>query len=593
MNHDILADASSGRTSVRKWKNAGRSCRALQITCVAAVASASLLNGEPSMIYGLQGEAWQAAGGPLPDFSYAGYQRGEKPLPDRTPDVSVKDFGATGDGTTDDTAAIQKAIDENPGKTIALPPGRYRLGDVVTIKDSGTVLQGEGPDKTVFVMPVPLQKIHPLPVQYPDTGGTAYAYSGGFISVAGSSGYYANDAQPVTAPAARGATTVQLSPGHPFKAGDEIVLLANDTSGQTLLKYLYRDDATDLSKAGDNRGFRHVSRVKSVDGAAVTLERPLRIELRMEWKPEARTFRPRLEEVGIEHLAFEFPDDPYLGHFTELGFNAVQVNGAAHSWVRNVVIRNADSGIAMGGSVFCTVTGVVLESKRRAKNPHDSSGHHGITVNSLDCLCTAFEFKTKFIHDLTVTGGSVGSVFSNGKGPDMSLDHHKLAPYENLFSNLDLGKGERVFLSGGHDAIGRHAGAGNTYWNLQTRSNVDLPEGFGPSRVNFIGVKIRGRGKPDPEGQWIESVRPGNVEPPDLHAAQLKKRIGGEVPRPAGDKGAPQTWTNTDGVALEANFGGLEGPNVILILTDGRTVPYPMNKLSPESQALARKQAGK
>ena len=47
------------------------------------------LDAEPSKIYGANGEAWLAAGGPLPDFSYAGYQRGEKPLPERTPDVSV------------------------------------------------------------------------------------------------------------------------------------------------------------------------------------------------------------------------------------------------------------------------------------------------------------------------------------------------------------------------------------------------------------------------------------------------------------------------------------------------------------------------
>ena len=549
------------------------------------------LQSEPSKIYGKSGESWQATGGPLPDFSYAGYQRGEKPLPERAPDVSVKDYGAVGDGTTDDSAAIQKAIDENPGKTIALPGGRYRLSDVVNIKSSGTVLQGEGPEKTVIVAPVPLQEIHPLPVQYPDTGGTAYAYSGGFIKVQGSTGYYSSDARPVTAPAKRGDTVLQLAPGHPFKAGDEIVVIASETEGLTLLQYLYRDDPTDLSEAGSDRSFRHVSRVQSVEGASVTLERPLRIDLRPEWKAEVRTFQPRLEEVGIEHLAFEFPDDPYLGHFTEKGFNAIEINGAAHSWVRDVVIRNSDSGISVGGSVFCTVTGIVLESERRAENPHDSTGHHGITVNSLDCLCTDFQFETKFIHDLTVTGGSVGSVFSNGRGPDLSLDHHKLAPYENLFSNLDLGRGDRMFMSGGRDAIGRNAGAGNTYWNLTSKGSVEMPDDFGPSRLNFIGVRMRGGSKQDAEGPWIESIRPGSVEPPDLHAAQLASRLGGGGESNESDGNTMHEWTNTEGKTIPARFGGIEGAEVILILDGGREVLYPLDKLSVESQGLARKLA--
>jgi hypothetical protein len=57
-------------------------------------------------------------------------------LPDRFADiVNVKDFGAVGDGTTDDTAAIQAAIDSlspfNPfvtdGGEVYIPRGRYRL----------------------------------------------------------------------------------------------------------------------------------------------------------------------------------------------------------------------------------------------------------------------------------------------------------------------------------------------------------------------------------------------------------------------------------------------------------------------------------
>ncbi len=572
---------------------------------VALLALVSVTPGlwaEPAKIYGVAGEAWQAAGGPLPDFSYAGYQRGEKAPPERQPEVSVKDHGVVGDGKADDTAALQRVLDANPGKVIHLPAGRYVLSRPLTLGNgaNGTVLQGAGPDQTVFVISVPLQEIEPLPVSYPETGGTAYAYSGAFLRVTGSTGYYDNAGKAVTEPAARGATELSLAEGHGFEAGDEVVVLATDTSGQTLLQYLYRNDADDISRAGDGFSFRHVSRVTAVQGGKLTLERPLRTELRAEWKPEVRRFQPRLQEVGIEHLAFEFPDKPYLGHFTEQGFNAIQFIGVVNSWVRDVVIRNADSGIFLNGCLFCTLSGIVIESGRRASNPHDASGHHGVILASLDCLCTNFEYRTKFIHDLTLTNGSVGCVFSNGSGPDLSLDHHKRAPYENLFSNLDLGKGSRVFLSGGHDGIGRHAGAGNTYWNLRSRSEVQLPEGFGPARQNFIGVKLRGRGKQDPEGLWVESIAPGKVEPPDLHAAQFARRTG--APSPSGAAPAPPpapaqpavalTWTNNEGLSLQAVFQGLEREHVLLRLASGQTVRYPLIKLAPASQEQARRLAG-
>jgi hypothetical protein len=58
--------------------------------------------------------------------------------------VSVKDFGATGDGVTDDTAAIQAAIDAVVNGTVYFPVGTYVCTDELLITNGGVSLIGEG-----------------------------------------------------------------------------------------------------------------------------------------------------------------------------------------------------------------------------------------------------------------------------------------------------------------------------------------------------------------------------------------------------------------------------------------------------------------
>jgi sugar lactone lactonase YvrE len=59
--------------------------------------------------------------------------------------VSVLKYGAKGDGKTDDTAAIQKAINEN--KAVYLPTGRYKVSDTITLKQD-TALIALSPQST-------------------------------------------------------------------------------------------------------------------------------------------------------------------------------------------------------------------------------------------------------------------------------------------------------------------------------------------------------------------------------------------------------------------------------------------------------------
>lgn len=61
--------------------------------------------------------------------------------------VSLKDFGATGDGISDDSDSFQKAIDfceTNKRKTLFIPFGKYLLKKSVVFKTGGVQLIGEG-----------------------------------------------------------------------------------------------------------------------------------------------------------------------------------------------------------------------------------------------------------------------------------------------------------------------------------------------------------------------------------------------------------------------------------------------------------------
>jgi hypothetical protein len=97
----------------------------------------------------------------IQDFSYAGYHRGEEPIPSPAgPLFNVTAYGADPTGTADSTAAIQAAINAAGavgGGVVLLPQGTFKLSRpagsnaVLCISKNGVILRGSGPDKTFLV----------------------------------------------------------------------------------------------------------------------------------------------------------------------------------------------------------------------------------------------------------------------------------------------------------------------------------------------------------------------------------------------------------------------------------------------------------
>jgi hypothetical protein len=489
------------------------------------VLAMALSTGAASMhskLWGKNGEAWSPASR-LPDWSFAGFGRGESEPPRVPVAANVRDFGARGDGVHDDTEAFRRAIETVKAGAIEIPAGRYVITGIIRIGKSGVVLRGAGEGETVLFFPKTLTDVRP------DWGTTTggrrtsnYSWSGGFIQVTGSS--QGRMLGRIVRPATRGTTALWPESTNGISPGMEIILTLADDENHRLTHYVYADDPGPIENIGENIRPTQVFRVREVRDGRILLDRPLRFDIRPEWSPVLHAFEPSVTGVGIEHLTFEFPDNPYLGHFTELGHNGIALSDVAHCWVRHVRFVNAESGIFLSGR-FSTIQSVVLNSKREPDR-QGNRGHHGLTVVGEDNLVTDFTFNVRYIHDLTVSRGSIGNVFSNGRGVDMNFDHHRRGPYENLFTDIDVGEGRRVWASGGGAGLGRHCAARGTFWNIRSQNPIPLPpKSFSPVLINLVGVHTDQSPRMDADGFWFETIAPDGLVPQNIHQAQLKRRL--------------------------------------------------------------------
>lgn len=160
-----------------------------------ALFCASVGHGQThTLVWGKDGDRWKPDDNTLLDFSEAGYQRGANDFPDWPIGTNVRDFGAKGDGETDDTPAIWKAIQACPrDKVVYFPNGTYRINDWLGVREmvgkwvkpapkSRFALRGESRDGTTLLLGVGLQDIHP----WERTTGhgrpaTQWSWWGGFL----------------------------------------------------------------------------------------------------------------------------------------------------------------------------------------------------------------------------------------------------------------------------------------------------------------------------------------------------------------------------------------------------------------------------
>lgn len=88
--------------------------------------------------------------------------------------ISIKDFGAVGDGVADDTTPVQNALTAAAGKSLYVPAGTYLCGGLTIY--SGTTMYGDSPTTSIIKAKSTLGAGTPL-IKNPNQSGTPYSYT--------------------------------------------------------------------------------------------------------------------------------------------------------------------------------------------------------------------------------------------------------------------------------------------------------------------------------------------------------------------------------------------------------------------------------
>ncbi len=512
-----------------------------------------------STLWGPNGVNWNPAGR-LPDFSYAGYKSSESPLPNVAVISNLNTTTALPNDDIDDTAALQGLINAqsslplNSRGAVIIPAGRWIIDNQLNLNIAGVVLRGE-----VDVDGKPISEFY-----FPNPSAADNQYHinmNGTLSITKLANVSTNVDQ--------GQTIIPLSytTAATFSTGDFVQLTLDDNaSTRSLSSYLHGDldmiGATAITTTSVyNNLFYFYAKVISVTASSITLDRPIPVKIQTDWFPTLNKFNVNASttEMGIENLIMSSPNNTLYVHGTgpEPRYKYLKMTQIVNCWVKNVVIKDSEDGIRIDTrSCFNTIKGITFKqdivnntappafepssSFVRRFQQNGKAGHHPIWIfNAHFNLVEDFKFEDVYWHELSVEGAAAYNVFRNGSGVAMAFDNHRLIPYSNLWTNINIGRPERMWWNSGSNSgttfRGPNSGFRTTYWGISyTAVSPGLPlpnasiDGFG--FLNCIGVPGATKQSSPVDkvnSQLIEiNGTDETVAQPDLFIAQLNRRLG-------------------------------------------------------------------
>jgi Pectate lyase superfamily protein len=434
------------------------------------------------------------AGHFLPDFSFAGFRRGEQKPPYGAVPVVATVNASFGDGVVDATAAIAAAIAtacSSDGGAVLLPPGTFKIrfpnsaaNAALNINCSNVVLRGSGRTQTFILF-----------------DDEAHIRNKAALRIAGAGSILDNDnvATLATPDLPNPTRTISLASTTPFQPGD-LVAIRSDVTPSFRSEYKMdtptNGDTVDWWPTGSHIGFIYLRRLVSVNASQIVVDEPTRLPMKM--RDNLRVYsRPQfIQNVGLEDFSIGMKestapglrdaDNDYgtpgrMGYLVH-GSYAILVDLATDVWVHrvdsfkppgNVYAHVMSHGFATGrGSARVTV-----DDSRFGFPQYRGGGGNGYLyhANGQDSLFVDVRAEGGR-HDLTLNDStSTGNVFLRALvvASRYSVDSHRYLTHQNLFDNVTLDASWLQSANRGSTSSGAgHTGTQNTYWKTHV---VSLP----------------------------------------------------------------------------------------------------------------------
>lgn len=475
----------------------------------------------------------------LADYSYVGYECGDKPLPQiKGPVFKVTDYGANPDDGKSDKAAIIKAIAaaaSKGGGVIFFPKGRFCInapGDdqkqLININHSNIVLRGSGSKigGTELFM-----EQHLLPRNPDEMWTTPFIVNFDATNFAIPSDEFPNNGKryqrltSIVRHSKAESMSVIVKSAKNIKVGDWVAIKRKDTSPAAIEKalapYTLDPEWTDISKDGVQVLEHH--QVAAIQDNTITFREPVHFDTGPGQSWSLHAFRP-LEQCGVEDIAFVGNwKDKFVHHKSSIhdgGWSMLHFKGVANSWITRCRFTDVNCVAHIDHSTHVTASRLLLDGNR---------GHSAVTIRfSSHCLAARIKDVASHWHACGVSKYATGNVFWRLQYPaDSSFESHAQQPRHTLFDVVEGG-----FLDG------RWGGAafnqpnhleGLVLWNYKnlTADNdkpyeffktnkkygkIIMPDiiGFHGGRVNFVSKQLR-----------IHESQGKSVQPESLYEAQV------------------------------------------------------------------------